>query len=186
MAAPELLPIPIYDNYFFEEGTKKLFGFSEEGLIDIKIEAKEKKEVFVLVDFFKQDGNLYINIIKIENTGSEANPVYENISYYYEQAENNISNILELPEREKQVARALLSNNFKIFVDNHKSQLVTKVINLSNGCVFVKEVSGSYETKKGLFFNVTIPLNKIKPSGLYFFPRNRTSCHKTKENGFFY
>ncbi len=187
MAAPELKPILIFDNYFLEQGTKRLFGLSENGLVDLKIEAVEGNEQFSLLNFFKANDNIYITIQKIENIGTEEEPVFENIQYYYEQIDNIISNVGSIPVKPVLTHGTARTENFELIEDNYEGTPISKIFNLYfKGSVVFLKIDKCYESKNGLFFNVLESILPGKPAGLYFFPKDRTSCNKVKENGFFY
>jgi hypothetical protein len=187
MAAPELKPVSIFDNYFLEQGTKRLFGLSENGLVDLKIESVNEEEQFSFLDFFKANNNIYITISKTENTGTVEEPVFENIQYYYEQIDNIISNVGSIPTKPIPIHGTVKTENFELIEDNYEGTPISKIFNLYfKGSVAFLKIDKCYESKDGLFFNVLESILPGKPAGLYFFPKDRTSCNKIKENGFFY
>lgn len=170
MTAPILNPLPNY-NKFFLDSNNNLFGFLGNHLEPIEIsdiKNNEKK----LTSFFIADDGMYLTIDS------------EGESFHYKQKNGIIINIDSVPNKPDQGHAILESTNFKISTYAYDGMTMSKISNLflKGSAVFLK-ISGSYETKYGIYFNVLESCLDNKPPALYFFPINRTSVHRVMSRG---
>lgn len=149
-------PIAQYPHYYFQSG--RLIGLSEnildEGLVVIDVWDTDEHLVTVK-DFFKKDNVLYIETIETENTGTEEEPVIEQVTHYYSQTNGTIKEIEALPEPPAIGYSTHNSKNFTVLQDSYESEPISRIKNnfMKSQAVF-KQVFGIYEIEKGLFVNV--------------------------------
>jgi len=165
--------IPQYKSYFCNKDFNRLAGVDENGVTDIKIVDLEDNPVN-LKEFFVKDGVIYIAISVPENTGTEEEPIIEDILHYYMQDNGNVSEIGELPERPAIGYSTHRSKNFIMETYQYEGQTVSRIknLNMSNQAAF-KQIFGFCEIKTGLYFNVIESRIPGKLEGLYFYPINR-------------
>lgn len=176
-----LKPIPEYDKYLYSNN--RVLAFTDEGFEGISF-VNTKDEPIQITDFFRFEDAIYINTVIPENTGTEEEPVIENIPYYYKQLSGKVTELETIPDKPEQPYEECGSSNWEIEKVVFEDYFVSNITNLyfKGQARFIK-VSGHYESDNGLFFNV---IQSGKPGlreGLYFFPKDRTSCSKIKDPG---
>lgn len=168
-------PIPYHKNYFCNKDFHRLVGIGEDGITDLKIVDLEDNPVN-LKEFFIKDNVKYIAISVPENTGTEEEPVIEDMLHYYMQTGSSgiVEEIGELPDRPEIGYSIYRSKNFIMETYLHDGQTVSRIrnLNMSNQAAF-KQIFGYCETKTGLYFNVIESKIPGKLEGLYFYPINR-------------
>ena len=177
-----LKPITEYNKYFLEH-SKKLYGFTEDGLIDINLESDDE-EIVSLHDFFIIDNVIYINCSINENIGDKEEPDIAPINYLLKQENNKITEIESMPERPIQGNGTYKSKKWELQKVSFENGFTSHLFNLNfKGKAVFRKINGCYETKTGIIFNVLESEIPGKIEGLYFFPENRTSCSQIKEQG---
>ena len=168
-------PIPYYRNYFCNKDLNRLAGIDENGVTDIKIVDTEDNPVN-LKEFFVKDNVKYVTISVPENTGTEEEPVIEDIFHYYMQtgSSGTVEEIEALPDKPVIGYSLYRSKNFIMETYQYEGQTVSRILNLQmkNQAAF-KQIFGFCEIKTGLYFNVIESRIPGKLAGLYFYPLNR-------------
>jgi hypothetical protein len=168
-------PIPYHKNYFCNKDFHRFVGIGEDGITDLKIVDLEDNPVN-LKEFFIKDNVKYVAISVPENTGTEEEPVIEDIMHYYSQAGNgsDVVEIAELPERPAIGYSTYRSKNFIMETYQYEGETVSRIknLNMRNQAVF-KQIFGFSEIKTGLYFNVIESRIPGKLEGLYFYPIDR-------------
>jgi len=165
--------LPQYKNYFCNKDFSRLAEIGEDGVIDFKVVDTEDNPV-TLKEFFVKDGVIYLSISVSENTGTDEEPVLEDVTLNYSQDNGTIMQIAELPERPAIGYSTLRSRNFIMTEDDFEGEPISRIKNISmkNQAVF-KQIFGFCEVKTGLYFNVIESKIPGKLEGLYFYPVNR-------------
>lgn len=193
---------PIDENvmfYFFTD-TNILWKFistyeSESVMIDAVIyyENAEDEEIqFSPDEFFTRDGNYFYSWMLKDYTYDEEGNLIPQIIKYYKQNNDVVEeiNIYEFDDVPEIYYGTYSSPNFSLEIHEFEGYPINKLFNLYKGgsAVFtqiyeVYEVTEGELLETGLFFNVTISDNPALSEGLYFFPKERTSFNKIKEQG---
>ena len=166
-------PIPQYKGYFCSKELNRLVGIDENGTTDFKVVDTEDNPVN-LKEFFKIEDTIYLSVASTENTGTDEEPVIEEILTHYSQKDGKLTVIESLPPKPEAGYSTYKSKNFIMETYQYQGETVSRIHNLQmkNQAAF-KQICGYCETKAGLFFNVIESRIPGKLEGLYLYPIDR-------------
>jgi len=182
MPVQNLKPIPLCKKFFLRHD-KRLFGFTAEGISEIKIKTVKDEEIKIM-DFFRIKDVLYIDRDVEENSGTEIEPIIEAKKHFYKQDKGSMQEIGSFPAKPQKNYGLYQSKQWLLEKVPYKSGFVSKLTNLFfKGQVTFRMIEDCYETENGIFFNVKQSEMRGKKEALYYFPLNRTSCSRVQEAG---
>ena len=194
-----LKPIKKTQNYFLQEN-KTLISINYDGLEVCEIIDQDGDEL-KLIDFFKKDESLYFTILsheEIENPDYDETLLPEDEGYkpefitvekelYYKQLDGKVTTLKTKPVKPELVNTHVNNDVFKSFETeyNGENYIDIKNVFMDSGIERNKIVNGYANVNEvGLYFYIKIGRDEtIRPEGLYFWPKNRTSISKIMSKG---
>ena len=187
-------------NYFLTD-SKKLYSIDHvNGLMECQIIDVDGNEM-ELVDFFKKDSSLYFIV---SHKVDELNPDYdpellpEDEGYqpefievekelYFKQLSGNVTSLQTKPVKPVLENTHFNGDDFKTFDAEYDGEtyIDLKNIFMDSGIERNKIVNGyAHLDEMGLYFHIEVGRDPVlRPRGLYFWPKNRTSIEKIMDGG---